>query len=172
MEIKVTFRHKEPDEKLKEYAEREVEKVSRLLYRPIEAQVIFSREKSRVIAEMNILADHSQFFARSQGEDFYLTFDQVVNKVETQVKKYHDRRKRSKGRRPVEEAVGEGSELGIPEIVRSSEFFISKPITVEEAVEVLENGASGFIAFRNAENEKICVVYRRQDGNYGLIEPE
>ena len=171
MDVKITFRHWEKDQKLQDYAESEIEKLSKFIYRAVEAQVIFIKEKSRAITEINILADHNKFFAREQGGDFFKTFDQALEKVEVQIKKYHDKHRHSKGKKPVEE-VGEASETGLPEIIKSNEFFISKPITVEEAVECLENVSSGFIVFRSAEKEKICVLYRRADGNYGLIEPE
>jgi putative sigma-54 modulation protein len=171
MDIKVTFRHWDNDDKLKDYAESEIEKLSKYIYRPVEAQVIFIKEKSRAITEINILADHGKFFAREQGGDFFKTFDEALEKVEVQIKKYHDKHRHSKGRKPVEE-VGEASETGIPEIIKSNEFFISKPITVEEAVDCLEHVPGGFIVFRSAEKEKICVLYRRPDGNFGLIEPD
>ena len=171
MDVKVTFRHWEKDNTLKDYAEREIEKLSKYIYRAVEAQVIFIKEKSRATTEVNILADHNQFFAREQGEDFFKTFDQALDKVETQIKRYHEKHRHSKGKKPVEE-LGEASETGIPEIIKSNEFFISKPITVEEAVACLENVGSGFVVFRSAEKEKICVIYRRVDGNFGLIEPE
>jgi putative sigma-54 modulation protein len=172
MDIKVTFRHVDHDEKLKDHAEKEIEKVSKFLYRPVEALVIFSKEKSRTIAEVNILADHSQFFARDQGEDFFLTLDQVMDKIETQIKKFHDRLRHSKGRKEAEESVGEGSATDIPEIIKGNEYFIKKPITVEEAADLVAKSDSQFIVFRKAENEKLCIVYKRKDGNFGLIEPE
>lgn len=171
MDVKVTFRHWEKDVELMDYAEKEIDKISKYIYRPVEAQVVFIKEKSRAITEVNILADHNQFFAREQGTDFFKTFDLALGKVETQIKKYHDKHRHAKGRKPVEE-VGEASETGIPEIIKSNEFFISKPITVEEAVECLENVSAGFVVFRSADKEKICVLYRRVDGNFGLVEPE
>jgi putative sigma-54 modulation protein len=171
MDIQVTFRHADHDEKLKDHAEKQIEKVSKFLYRPVEAQVIFSKEKARTIAEVSILADHNQFFARDQGEDFFLTLDQVMGKIESQIKKYHDRLKRSKGRKETEEAVGEGSATDIPEIIKGNEYFIKKPITVEEAADLVEKSESQFIVFRKAENEKLCIIYKRHDGNFGLIEP-
>jgi len=170
MEIKVTFRHMAHDEKLREFAEKQLEKVSKYLYRPVEAQVVFDKEKSRTIAEVNILADHNQFFARDQGEDFYLTLDQVLDKIEAQIKKFHDRMKPAKNRR-VEEEPGEASSTETPELVKSSEFLIAKPVTIEEAVDYLQNSPSQFVAFRKAENEKLCIIYKRDDGNFGLIEP-
>jgi len=171
MKTKVTFRHLEADDQLRDYAENAIDKIAKLLYRPIEAQVVFSKQKSRAIAEVNILADHNQFFARGQGDDFHLTLDQTLDKIETQVKKFHDRRRHGKPRKG-EEELGEGSATDLPEIIRSSEFFVRKPITVEEAVDCLENAASPFLVFRRAENEKICIIYRRPDGNYGMIDPE
>jgi putative sigma-54 modulation protein len=171
METKITFRHLPHDAELRDYTKNAVAKIAKFLYRPVEAQVVFSKEKSRAIAEVNILADHNKFFARGEGDDFYLTLDQTLDKIETQVKKYHDRRRHTKGGKPREEP-GESSITDLPEIIKSNEFFIRKPITVEEAIDCLDNAASPFLVFRRAENEKICVVYRRPDGNYGMIDPE
>ncbi len=172
MEIKVTFRHLEHDEKLRAHAEEEIMKISRYLRRPLEAQVIFTREKSRCLVEVNLFGDAVRFFAKEEDVDLTLALKQTLAKLEAQVKKYRDRMVRSKGKRASEEEVAVGESTGEFEIVRSKEHLARKPITIEEAAEVLGNNQSHFIVFRNALNEKICVLFRKEDGNLGLIEPE
>ena len=134
--------------------------------------MIFSKEKARTIAEVNILADHNQFFARDQGEDFFLTLDQVMDKIEDPDQEISRPARHSKGRKESEEVFGEGSATDIPEIIKGNEYFIKKPITVEEAADLVDKSESQFIVFRKAENEKLCIIYKRHDGNFGLIEPE
>jgi len=172
MEVKVTFRRLEPEPELKTYAENEIKKLSRFLHRPIEAHLIFDREKKRCQAELNLFGDGDQFFAREEADDLYKAFDQALVKLEVQVKKHHDRWKRAKSKPALDEDTGLGEATGEFEIVRSKEHLARKPITIEEAAEVLGNSRNHFIVFRNAGNEKICVLYRREDGNLGLIEPE
>jgi putative sigma-54 modulation protein len=161
----------EPEPKLKSYAEQELSKIARYLHKPIEAHLVFDREKKRCQAEVQLIGDGDKFFAREQADDFYLAFDQALSKLLVQVKKHHDRWKRAKNKADIEEEdLGEAT--GEFEIVRSSEHLVSKPITLEEAADYLMSSQKQFIMFRNADNEKISVLYRRGDGNLGLIEPE
>jgi putative sigma-54 modulation protein len=162
----------DPEDKLKEHAEKEIEKLSRYLHRPLEAQAIFGKEKKRCQAELHIYGDGEHFFAREEKNDLFLAFDEALGKVEVQVKRHHDKWKRGKGKKELEPETSLGEITGEFEVIRSSEHLAKKPITVEEAVEYLGNSADGFVVFRNAGNEKICVLYRRSDGNLGLIEPE
>jgi putative sigma-54 modulation protein len=57
------------------------------------------------------------------------------------------------------------------EIIRTNENLVSKPITLEEALNYLNDKQRIFVVFRNAGNERVCVLFRREDGNFGLIEP-
>jgi len=170
MEIRVTFRHMEPEPGLKSYAEQEIAHLLKLLHRPNDAQVIFIQEKNRCLVEMNISADGTKFFSQEQADNFYLAFDQAFSKLETQVKKYRDRFKPTKRKRGNVQQVEEGESVSSPEIISTPELFLPKPVTVDEALLYLEDSPTGFIVFRNAENEKVCVLYRREDGNYGLVE--
>ncbi len=169
MDPRVTFRHINPDPDLKSYAEQELNKVLKILHRPQEASIIFSKEKNRYIAELSISADGNRFFAREQADNFYLAFDQAFSKIENQIKRYRDKFKPSKKRREREEVV-ETEVENASEIIRTDELFLPKPVTIEEAIIYLEDSPTGFIVFRNAENERICVIYKREDGNYGLVE--
>jgi putative sigma-54 modulation protein len=55
--------------------------------------------------------------------------------------------------------------------VVETQSFVIKPLSVEEAVAEIDGGAAEFLVFRNALNERVNVIYRRRDGNYGLIDP-
>jgi len=171
MEIKITFRHLSVEPEFKEYAESGFQKLVRYIHRPVSAQAIFSKEKNRYIIELNVLADSNQFFAREQDDNFYLAFDQALSKLESQIKRFRDRLKPNKQKR--------GKKLGLAvreeepdEILKSEEFYIPKPVSIEEAVFYLESMDAPFVVFRHAGNEKIRVLYKRRDGNLGLIEPE
>ena len=171
MEIKVTFRHLEPEEELKKYAERELEKLAKYLHKPIEARLVFGKEKKRCMAELNLLGDSDQFFAKEEADDLYLAFDQALDKLKTQIKRHHDRWKRAKPKRDLGEESMVGESTSEFEIIRTNENLVSKPITLEEALNYLNDKQRIFVVFRNAGNERVCVLFRREDGNFGLIEP-
>jgi putative sigma-54 modulation protein len=101
------------------------------------------------------------------------SIDQLVDKLERQVKRYKG--KRREGRRHAEAAIPEPvpvvpSEEG-PMIVKTKQFAV-KPMSADEAVLQLELIGHDFFVFRNADSDEINVVYRRRDGDYGLIEPQ
>ena len=100
------------------------------------------------------------------------SFDQLVDKLERQVKRYRTRRRRRPGRSEVPEPIGvPRAEDAEPAIVKTKQFPI-KPMNAEEAVLQLELVGHDFFVFRDSDSSEVNVVYRRRDGNYGLIEPQ
>src|SRR5262245_59546621 len=101
------------------------------------------------------------------------SIDQLVDKLERQVKRYREKRRVAPRRHadaaPPEAATLEAEETG-PAVVKTKQFAV-KPMMPDEAVLQLELIGHDFFVFRNAESEEINVVYRRREGNYGLIEP-
>ncbi|HEY7149737.1 MAG TPA: HPF/RaiA family ribosome-associated protein, partial [Gaiellaceae bacterium] len=102
------------------------------------------------------------------------SIDQLVDKLERQVKRYREKRRvaprrHAKDGMPADAAPVELEE-GETSIVKTKQFSVT-PMSAEEAVLQLELVGHDFFVFRNAETEIINVVYRRRDGDYGLIEP-
>jgi putative sigma-54 modulation protein len=97
----------------------------------------------------------------------------LVDKLERQASRYRDKRKRGPGRGNHTQAV-EGTPVVADEeqplIVKTKQFAV-KPMTPEEAVLQLELIGHDFFVFQNADSSDVNVVYRRREGNYGLIEP-
>jgi putative sigma-54 modulation protein len=104
------------------------------------------------------------------------SIDQLVEKLERQVTRYRTRGRSRRRRAARAEASSEeltpivGAE-DVPRIVKSKQFAV-KPMAPEEAILQLELIAHDFFVFRNADSDDINVLYRRRDGNYGLIEPQ
>ena len=88
MQVMVTFRHVEPTDGLRQYAEEKVQRVHKFLRRPIEAHVILSVEKTRHIAEVLVTANRLNITATEQTGDLYSAIDLAMSKVERQVKKH------------------------------------------------------------------------------------
>ena len=181
MQILVTFRHVDPTPALKSYAEEKLERVKKYLRRPVDAHVILSVSKERHVAEITLQADHVTMFAQETTHDLYSAIDLAIDKLEHQAQKLHEKRRHHKGAtnaRGVRTAEVTTSVLaadrrgpgGAPEVIRTQRVP-AKPMSVEEAVEQLAASSDEFLVFTNASNQLLAVLYRRKDGNYGLIEP-
>ncbi|MFQ5870241.1 MAG: ribosome hibernation-promoting factor, HPF/YfiA family [Candidatus Zixiibacteriota bacterium] len=171
MKIIITGRHLEMDEKMRSYAEKKLHKAETYFDRIIEAHMILSAEKHRRIAEVTLNAKRVTFHAEEETEDIYASIDGVMEKVDTQVRRYKeklsDRKHRSK---EVTSSVEEGSETG-PRIIKVNKFA-PKPMTTQEAVMQMMLLGDDFLVFSNSRTNQVNVVYMRKDGNYGWIEPE
>src|SRR5439155_27019740 len=179
MQITVTFRHVDPTPPLKAYAEEKLQRVRKYLHRPVDAHVILSVSKERHVAEITLKADHVTMFAAEETHDLHTAIDFAVAKLEHQAEKLKTRRRNHKGGRTAEPAevltsvlAAETPEPGAPRDVIRTQRVPAKPMSVEEAVEQLAASRDEFLVFTNASNQMVSVLYRRRDGNYGLIEPE
>ena len=100
------------------------------------------------------------------------SIDQLAQKLERQVKRYRDKRRRGRHGHVDGDVPGAPADPmeGEPVLVKTKQFAV-KPMSSEEAVLQLELIGHDFFVFRSAESGEVNVVYRRRDGNYGLIEP-
>jgi len=174
MQVTVTFRHVEPTDGLRSYAEEKVQRVHKYLRHPIDAHVILAVEKQRHIAEVQVNASHLNITATEETGDLYSAIDLAMDKVERQVKKHVEKHKEHKGP-SVATATAEAQQAPAPErnggAIRTQRVTV-KPMSVEEAILQLKTAKNDFLLFRNASNEILSVVFRRKDGNYGVLEPE
>jgi ribosome hibernation promoting factor len=178
MQITTTFRHMEPSEPLKSYAEEKLERVKKYIDEPIVAQVFLTVEKIRHSAEVTITAKGITMKAAEETNDMYAAVDAVVDKIERQLRRYKERIKAHKPasdslERLVRKSIVEAEsieQLKEPVIIRTKTFSM-KPMSVEEAVMQMDLLHKDFLVYTEAASENINVIYRRKDGNYGLIEP-
>lgn len=178
MEITVTFRHVDPTPALRAYAEDKLHRVvKKYLHRPGNAHVILEVAKDRHIAEITLQADHESLSAKEVTHDLYSAIDLVIDKLEHQARKLKEKRKDHKipGARGVDREftsrVLERSNGGSPSVVRTDRLA-AKPMGVGEAVRQLSVSQDEFLVFVDADQDTLAVLYRRKDGNYGLIEPD
>ena len=179
MRLQVKGRNLEVSEQIRQYAEEKMGKLERLVSDPTRVELELAVEKNPSIAE-NHVAEATVWTkgpvlrARETSADMKASIDQLVGKLERQVKRYREKRRVAPRRHardggvPMEQPVElEESETAI---VKTKQFSVS-PMSAEEAVLQLELVGHDFFVFRNAETDGINVVYRRRDGDYGLIEP-
>lgn len=177
MDIAVTFRHMRPTEGLRRYAEEKVSKIKKYLDSPIEAHVVLSVEKFRHIADVTLSINGTWIKGIEQTDDMYSAIDQVMDKLEKQVKKSRSKiRNRRTENRKAEEALSmeeteEEASFGMERPGIKVEKMVAKPMDPEEAAMQLSTSQQDFLVFRNSRSEQINVIYKRKDGNLGLITP-
>ncbi len=178
MQVMTTFRHMEQSEALKAYAEEKLERVTKYIDEPITAQVYFSVEKIRHIVEIVITGRGITTKASEATSDMYAAVDMVLDKIERQLKRYKEKLKDHKpgssgNGRTVSKKIFEAESLeASPEpVVITTRTETAKPMAVEEAVMQMDLLHKDFLVFTDAGSGEINVLYRRKDGNFGLIEP-
>ncbi len=181
MQVSVTFRHVDPNDAMRSYATEKVQRLAnKYLKKAQDAHVVLSVTKRRHNAEIQIHAAHFDISAHESTGDLHSAIDMALSKVEVQMRRHNDRINHHKGRQPaggaptmipVDVIAGpDYDESGEPRVVETDDIP-AKPLSVEDAVLQLELNHAEFLVFRNSANESISVVYRRRDGNYGLIAP-
>jgi len=169
----------EPIESLKTYAEEKVSKLKKYLDFPLEAHIVLTVEKFRHMADVTLGVNGTMIKGVEETEDMYSAIDQVMDKIEKQVKRHLSKikKKRSdganaKGEEILETAAGEEAAAStLEEAAIVTEKMDEKPMDPEEAAMQLDLSEMEFLVFRNSVSREINVIYRRKDGNLGLIEP-
>ena len=180
MQTTVTFRHMDATDSLRKYVEEKVARMNKYINKPIEANVVLSVEKHRHIAEISLIANKTVTNGKEETDNMYSSIDLVMDKIERQLRKRKEKIKGHKNTNTDQKSLS--GRLNIlasesfenneePQVIKSENFSI-KPMSVEEALMQLELSNCEFWVFINASSEKVNVIYRRKDGNYGLIEPD
>ena len=161
---------------LKEHVEKKIGKLEKFFDQVQEAQVTLSVEKERHIVEVTVPLNGIILRGQEESGDMYASVDMVVDKLEKQIDKYKTRlfkRFRGNGNKlkqaaGVSQTVEDFEEGSIVKVKR----FIVKPMVVDEAIMQMNLIGHDFFVFFNSDSEDVNVVYKRKDGNYGLIEPQ
>ena len=160
---------------LKARAEKKLTKMDRYFNREAEALIRFRQQRGgRNIAEVTVSVDGLILRAEESSNDMYLSIDRAVDKLDSQIRRY--RTKMGKQLRDVrpeqpEEIVEPVYEAANYDVVRVKKFAV-KPMDVDDAITQMELLGHNFFLFMNAETNSMCVLYRRNDGSYGLLVPE
>jgi putative sigma-54 modulation protein len=170
----------EVPDRVRIYAERKFSRLERLLDDRSDAVLELSNEAHRSasdahIAEVTLVIDGYTLRSHAAGASYQAAVDVVLDKVERQAKD-HKERPRVRAR-PVEEKailrkIADGTAEATTErrVVKTKRFAL-EPMFEEDAITAMEDLGHSFFVFVNAETEKIAVLYRRDDGDFGVIEP-
>ena len=178
MKINVRGKNIEATPALVDYAEKKLSKLEKHFDKNTDVQVLLSVIREEHITEVTMNLDGMILRGEESTGDMYASIDNVVDKLERQIKKYKTRMSKTMRQRGVRvlteklaNAEAEERQDDSPKLVRTKRFTL-KPMTVEEAIMQMDLLGHNFFVFNDADSDAVSVVYRRNDGNYGLIEPE
>lgn len=198
MQTQFVFRHMDSSDALRNYAEERLTKIKRYFSDPLKVNCTFSVEKINHIAQFDVtLRNGLQLHSSEVTENMYSSIDMALAKMERQVRRYKDRitnHKPHKGKAArVRQTVISGTEFEASEnaaetavavdqhaadattadqahkIIHEKEFRAER-LTIQDAVMQLNLMHKQFLVFTNTETGDINVIYRMDDGDYGLVE--
>ena len=173
MRINTTTKNVQMNDGLNDYITKKAAKLDRFLKDATEVQIKLSEEKAKLgCAEITMQLDGTILRAEERGDDVRACIDTAVDKVIRQLRKHRtklDKRLRTDAfdaLEPTEDAAEE-----VRTLVKTKRF-IMKPMSVDDAIAQMELLGHSFFMFIDDENSGTCVVYKRGDGDYGLLAPE
>jgi putative sigma-54 modulation protein len=180
MRLDITGRHVEIGASLRQLIQKRLAKLERLLNdNAVSGQVILTKEKYRHRTEVIIHArgDHT-LRGLGEGNAWPISIRDAVAKIEQQAQtlkgKWGERKRRAAPRRIAAAAAAASPEpaaAAARRVVRATRYPV-KPMSVDDAVLRVDSGPDTFVVFRNSDTDAVSILYRRNDGNYGLIEPD
>ena len=179
MQLIVQGKNVEVSDWLRRYVEKKVGKLGRRLPGIQEARVELSVQNARSsgdrhVVQITLRGNGTILRAEERSGDMQTSIDTVLDKMVRQIDRYKGKRSRGRARGAQPAAVtllAEAAEAEPGKIVRTKRFPVTA-MTPDEAIDQMELLGHDFFIFYNADHEELNVVYRRQDGNYGLLQPE
>jgi len=179
MELQITGRNIDLSPAVRRYIERKLGKLNRHLPNIIESKVEISEEKTkspqqRFVVQVTLDVSGTLLRGEERGEDQFTAIDKVAAVVNRQIEHYKGKLyEKGRGSSFARSEFSEEVEVAQPpkKVVKVKRFAV-KPMSVDEAVAQMELLGHDFFLFFNADTEGINLLYRRKDGDYGLIEPE
>ncbi len=174
MQINVTFRHMDHSDELKDYINDRFVRLKKYSDSPMNVNVVLTSEKFRKTAEVVITGDGIRAAAKQEHDDLRAAIDLVLDKIERQLKKFREKVKNR--RSPNQSSVATSQEAPMEEVQDADQVIVAqkidpKPMSIEEAADQLQISGMDFLAFINADTNRVNVIYWRKDGGLGLLEP-
>ncbi|WP_035293979.1 ribosome-associated translation inhibitor RaiA [Clostridium sp. KNHs214] len=177
MVVRFIGKNIEMTEALKNIVEKKISRLDRYFEPNVPANVTLSVQKNNQIIEITIPFNGIVLRGEETNSDMYAAIDLVVDKIERQIRKQKTKLARRKGSldsvrfSSIPDYEWKEDERRDPKVVKTKKFAI-KPMSSEEAILQMELLGHSFFVYQDAETSDVNVVYKRNDGNYGLIEPE
>ena len=173
MRVRIYGKNIDVTEGLKNTLEKKLSKFDKYFSPDIETTATLSTQKNKHILELTIQLNGTILRAEEATDDMYISIDKAIDKIEGQLRKYKTKiEKKQKDHTTIrfESLSSQENTANDSKIVRTKKFAI-KPMSSEEASLQMDLLGHNFFMFRNSDSDEVNVVYKRKDGNYGLIEP-
>jgi len=176
MKMNFAGKNVEVTDALREVTMKKLSKLDKYFEKDIEGDVTFSTQRNLKTIEITINLPGTILRAEESSDDMYASIDRAVDVLERQIRKYKTRLQkkyqdnqtiRFENVMPLQEEKDDGK----PKIVRRKRFNL-KPMYNEEAILQMELLGHNFFVYIDAETDMVNIIYKRKDGNYGLIEPQ
>lgn len=177
MMFEYTGRHVEVTTAIRQHVEEHFKKLDYIFDGiSADAHVILAVEKNRQTGELIVHWRDHTLTAKDTNADMYMALSRAISKIEKQAIKLKKKiidRKHGSPKTSVAVAKTDGQLKASPPPVRivNARRYNVKPMTAEEAALELSDRTDQFVVFRDADTDRVGVLYKRQDGNFGLIEP-
>jgi putative sigma-54 modulation protein len=174
----VTKNNVEVSETIRQYANKKISKLSRYLPTISDGKVEISEERTklpeqRFTVQVTLGSKGVLIRAQEKAEDIRTAIDKVMDVLASRIGRYKGKLyDKGRGISLARQEASEEMEIEVPKKVVKSKHFLVKPMLEGEAIDQMELLGHDFFLFINAETERLNLLYRRNDGNYGLIEPE
>lgn len=175
MKVTVIAKNIELTQALKEIVQKKISKLEKYFEVEVEAKATLSVQKNRQIIEVTIPFNGAILRSEESTDDMYKSIDLVEDKLERQIRKQKTRLSRKNNGSlkfaAINDSKVESNEDDEGSLVKVKKFGV-KPMDSEEAILQMDLLGHNFFVYQDSESSKVNVVYKRKDGNYGLIEPE
>jgi len=183
MEIQIVGKNMEITQTVEDYIQKKVDKLSRYLPKIDEVKIEINEEKTkspeeRFVVQITIRSKGTLLRGEERGANINMAVDTVIEVLARQIRHYKGKLyKKNRGISAVKQGITSAEVVVsedydvFPEIVKIKQFLV-RSMLVDEATEQMELLSHDFYLFSNSENGALNLVYRRKDGNYGLIVPE
>lgn len=181
MQLQITGKNMNVSDRTEEFVKHKMERLDRHLNEPVEARVELSQENTknanqRQIVQVTLHKNGTIIRAEERASDLKIAVDAVVDKLDKQIRRYKDKQVRKRrNHADIADAVAANEADGEIEpearVVRTKQFKTA-PMSVDEAIDQMELLGHAFFLFFNSESNGLNLLYRRDDGNYGLLEPQ
>jgi putative sigma-54 modulation protein len=177
MELQITGQNMEISPAVRRYVERKLSKLSRHLSNIVVAKVEIVEEQTksrqqRYLVQLAVDSNGTLLRSEERGGDLFTAIDKVTDVLDRQIEHYKGKLyDKGRGSSLARNEFIEPAEAPSPVVVKRKRFAV-KPMSVAEAIDQMELLGHDFFLFFNADTEELNLLYRRKDGNYGVIEPE
>ena len=176
MQIGITARRVKLSEQFKVLVNEKLARLARYASKIEEARAIFSLERFNYITEIALTGKRIRIAASGKDRDMRASFDEAVMSLEKRLKKFRGKIKEHNSNNKEQAQIDEfalkklNEETPAPRIIKT-DILVKKPMLPEDAAAELDLFNKEFLVFINSDNDKVNILYRRKDGDYGLIEP-